>query len=136
MTSRRDWQLQQLGMTRWSLRRPAVLQGEIALTLPAATRLIVIAQTPVELNDPLVSDVLRSIGVNADQTMFLTPTRAAMLPQGSHCNSWWLGCEGETPLSGAQLHTPQLSELTTDGAQRRALWRQICEYQEYFFTRS
>ncbi|STI78088.1 DNA polymerase III subunit psi [Escherichia coli] len=31
MTSRRDWQLQQLGITQWSLRRPGALQGEIAL---------------------------------------------------------------------------------------------------------
>lgn len=29
MTSRRDWQLQQLGITQWSLRRPGALQGEI-----------------------------------------------------------------------------------------------------------
>ena len=29
MTSRRDWQLQQLGITQWSLRRPGALQGEL-----------------------------------------------------------------------------------------------------------
>jgi DNA polymerase-3 subunit psi len=34
MTSRREWQLQQLGITRWSLRRPGALQGEIAISLP------------------------------------------------------------------------------------------------------
>ncbi|EDD6876593.1 DNA polymerase III subunit psi, partial [Salmonella enterica subsp. enterica serovar Typhimurium] len=28
MTSRRDWQLQQLGITQWALRRPGALQGE------------------------------------------------------------------------------------------------------------
>ena len=28
MTSRRDWQLQQLGITQWSLRRPGALQGD------------------------------------------------------------------------------------------------------------
>ncbi len=28
MTSRRDWQLQQLGITQWALRRPTALQGE------------------------------------------------------------------------------------------------------------
>lgn len=33
MTSRRDWQLQQLGITQWSLRRPRALQGEIAISL-------------------------------------------------------------------------------------------------------
>lgn len=34
MTSRRDWQLQQLGITQWALRRPGALQGEIAISLP------------------------------------------------------------------------------------------------------
>nr|VUD28169.1 DNA polymerase III psi subunit [Raoultella sp. NCTC 9187] len=28
MTSRRDWQLQQLGITQWSLRRPGALQAK------------------------------------------------------------------------------------------------------------
>lgn len=28
MTSRRDWQLQQLGITQWSLRRPGVAGGD------------------------------------------------------------------------------------------------------------
>jgi DNA polymerase-3 subunit psi len=37
MTSRRDWQLQQLGITQWSLRVGA-LQGEIAISLPAHIR--------------------------------------------------------------------------------------------------
>ncbi len=43
MTSRRDWQLQQLGITQWALRRPGALQGEIAISLPAHVRLIVVA---------------------------------------------------------------------------------------------
>lgn len=38
MTSRRDWQLQQLGITQWSLRRPGALQGEIAIAIPAHAR--------------------------------------------------------------------------------------------------
>lgn len=37
MTSRRDWQLQQLGITQWSLRRPGALQGEIAIS-PSGAR--------------------------------------------------------------------------------------------------
>lgn len=35
MTSRRDWQLQQLGITQWALRRPTALRGEIAISIPA-----------------------------------------------------------------------------------------------------
>jgi DNA polymerase-3 subunit psi len=34
MTSRRDWQLQQLGITQWSLRRPTALQGKSQFPYP------------------------------------------------------------------------------------------------------
>ena len=44
MTSRRDWQLQQLGITQWSLRRPGALQGEIAISLPGHIRLVMVAE--------------------------------------------------------------------------------------------
>ena len=43
MTSRRDWQLQQLGITQWALRRPTALQGEIAISIPAHVRLVMVA---------------------------------------------------------------------------------------------
>ena len=61
MTSRRDWQLQQLGITQWSLRRPGALQGEIAIAIPPHVRLVMVANDLPALTDPLVSDVLRAL---------------------------------------------------------------------------
>lgn len=63
MASRRDLLLQQLGITQWVLRRPAVLQGEIAIHLPEDTRLLIVAQQLPEHGDPLLCDVLRSLGL-------------------------------------------------------------------------
>ena len=90
MTSRRDWQLQQLGITQWSLRRPGALQGEIAIAIPPHVRLVMVANDLPALTDPLVSDVLRALTVSPDQVLQLTPEKIAMLPQGSRCNSWVL----------------------------------------------
>ncbi|GHL36541.1 hypothetical protein ECZU27_17070 [Escherichia coli] len=67
MTSRRDWQLQQLGITQWSLRRPGALQGEIAIAIPAHVRLVMVANDLPALTDPLVSDVLRALTVSPDR---------------------------------------------------------------------
>lgn len=134
MSSRRDWQLQQLGITSWSLRRPAVLTGEIALTLPALTRLLIITHDPLATSEPLIGDVLLSLGLSAGQTMVLTPERVAMLPSGARCNSWWLGCRTNASLVGRQLHSPALAGLLSDSTQRRDLWQQICEYENDFFT--
>lgn len=65
MASKRDWLLQQLGITQWTLRRPSVLQGEVAVSLPPETRLLVVAQTLPAPDDPLFCDVLRSPGADA-----------------------------------------------------------------------
>ena len=82
MTSRRDWQLQQLGITQWSLRRPGALQGEIAISLPEHIRLVMVAEELPALNEPLIDDVLRSLKMTADQVLQLTPERVAGIVDG------------------------------------------------------
>ncbi|MCA1921310.1 MAG: DNA polymerase III subunit psi [Buttiauxella noackiae] len=133
MPLRRDWLLQQLGITQWELRRPAVLQGEIAVSLHENVRLLMVAEVLPDLNDPLVNDVLRSLNLDSQQVMQLTPERAAMLPGDSRCNSWRLGVSESLPIPGAQLATPELNELYQNGAARQALWQQICEHENDFF---
>ena len=125
MTSRRDWQLQQLGITQWSLRRPGALQGEIAIAIPAHVRLVMVANDLPALTDPLVSDVLRALTVSPDQVLQLTPEKIAMLPQGSRCNSWRLGTDEPLSLEGAQVASPALTELRANPTARAALWHQI-----------
>ncbi|OAT22329.1 DNA polymerase III psi subunit [Buttiauxella gaviniae ATCC 51604] len=125
--------LQQLGITQWELRRPAALQGEIAVSLHENVRLLMVAEALPALNDPLVNDVLRSLNLDAQQVMQLTPERAAMLPGDSRCNSWRLGVSEPLPIPGAQLATPELNELYQNGAARQALWQQICEHENDFF---
>ena len=124
MTSRRDWQLQQLGITQWSLRRPGALQGEIAIAIPAHVRLVMVA------ND------LRALTVSPDQVLQLTPEKIAMLPQGSHCNSWRLGTDEPLSLEGAQVASPALTDLRANPTARAALWQQIRTYEHDFFPRN
>lgn len=114
MASKRDWLLQQLGITQWTLRRPSVLQGEVAVSLPPETRLLVVAQTLPAPDDPLFCDVLRSSGLTPAQTYSLTPEQVAMLPEETACNSWRLGVTEPLAVAGAQLHSPALAELSQD----------------------
>ena len=136
MTSRRDWQLQQLGITQWSLRRPGALQGEIAISLPEHIRLVMVAETPPSLTEPLISDILRALAVTPDQVLQLTPERVAMLPQDSRCNSWRLGTDEPLSLEGAQVASPALTDLRANPTARAALWQQICTYEHDFFPRN
>ena len=133
MTSRREWQLPQLGITRWALRRPGVLQGEIAISLPGHIRLVMVAENPPSLTEPLARDILRALALSPDQVLQLTPDRVAMLPQDSRCNSWRLGTDAPLPLAGAQLSTPAFDELQTSAPARMALWQQICAHEHDFY---
>ena len=134
MTSRRDWQLQQLGITQWVLRRPTALQGEIAISLPAHVRLVMVAESLPALTTPLIRDLLLALGVTPDPVLPLTPGRVEMLPPDSQCLSIWLGVEPLTSLAGTALHTLTLDALRQDPAARAALWQQICEHEHDLFT--
>ena len=133
MTSRRDWQLQQLGITQWALRRPTALQGEIAISIPAHGRLVMVAEQLPALNEPLIGDVLRSLKLTTEQVLQLTPDRVTMLPSDSRCNSWRMGDIDEVSLEGSQICSPALDELKANPKARSALWQQICEYEHDFF---
>lgn len=133
MTSRRDWQLQQLGITQWSLRRPGALQGEIAISLPGHIRLVMVADPMPSLTEPLIRDILRALALTPDQVLQLAPDRVAMLPQDSRCNSWRLGTETPLLLAGAQVATPAFDELQTSVPARMALWQQICAHEHDFY---
>jgi len=133
MTSRRDWQLQQLGITQWALRRPAALQGEIAISLPAHIRLVMVSSALPALTEPLISDVLRALTVSPDQVLQITPERIAMLPAGSRCNCWLLGADETVALEGVKVTSPRFDELRVNPAARAALWQQICEHEHDFF---
>lgn len=136
MTTRRDWQLQQLSITQWSLRRPGALQGEIAISIPAHVRLVMVGETLPPLTEPLVSDILRALTLSPDQVLQVTPERVAMLPQGSRCNSWRLGTDAPLSLEGAQVATPAFDELRVNPTARAALWQQICTHEHDFFPQS
>ncbi|KAA9002709.1 DNA polymerase III subunit psi [Affinibrenneria salicis] len=132
-SSRRDWLLQQLGITQWTLRRPAVLQGEVAISLPDQVRLVIIANAPPADDDPLLGDVLRSLALTPRQVYSLTPQQAVMLPENTRCHCWLMGVDDPIRLNGGRLTSPALAELYNNAGARRALWQQICEHENDFY---
>ncbi|MGK2946333.1 MAG: DNA polymerase III subunit psi [Candidatus Malihini olakiniferum] len=130
MAPRRDWLLQQMGIMQWTLRRPAVLKGEIAVTLPAQTRLVIIAASFPTSYNPLISDVLHSLSLRPEQVYPLTPEQITMLPASAHCHIWCLGVDIRRPpaWTGVQLSSPTLDELYANPSAKRALWQKISEH--------
>jgi DNA polymerase-3 subunit psi len=134
MTSRRDWLLQQMGITQYQLRRPRVLQGEIAVTLAADTQLIIVAETPPGLHEPLIRDVLHALDFQASQVMTITPEQLQMLPETLDCAGWLLGVESEQSFNGVALSSASFNELISSGAAKRALWQQMCNHDSHLFS--
>jgi DNA polymerase III subunit psi len=134
MTSRRDWLLQQMGITQYQLRRPRVLQGEIAVSLSPDTRLVLVAEHAPDLHEPLVQDVLRTLHLQPAQVMTLTPEQLPMLPEQVDCVGWLLGIESAHPFNGVTFTTAAFNELISSGAAKRALWQQMCNHDSHLFT--
>nr|WP_024966958.1 DNA polymerase III subunit psi [Pantoea sp. IMH] len=134
MSSRRDWLLQQMGITQYRLRRPRALHGEVAVSLPENTRLLIIADAPPLLNDPLIGDVLRAMLMQENEVVVLTPDQLAMLPDDTRCISWCMGLAAPVALAGSQIASPALAELYDNAGAKRALWQQISHYESDFFT--
>ncbi|MBW1251448.1 DNA polymerase III subunit psi [Pantoea allii] len=133
MTSRRDWLLQQMGITQYQLRRPRVLQGEIAVRLLPDTQLIIVAENPPGLQEPFLRDVLHTLSLKPTQVMTVTPDQLQMLPETLSCAGWLLGVESEQPFNGVALSSASFNELLSSGAARRALWQQMCDHDSHFF---
>lgn len=134
MSTRRDWLLQQMGITQYQLRRPRVLQGEIAVHLAPDTRLVIVADTPPTLQESLVRDVVRALSLQESQVMSLTPEQLAMLPDALNCAGWLLGVESQQAFNGVKLCTASLNELISSSAAKRALWQQMCKHDSHLFS--
>ncbi|TKI08625.1 DNA polymerase III subunit psi [Martelella alba] len=132
MTARRDWLLQQLGITQWTLRRPAALSGEAAVALPPGVRLLMVADAPPPADHPLVKDVARGLGLAPSQLYGVTPEQVQMLPGGIPCQAWYLGLGPVDHPNGRYLTSPPLAALRENAAAKRDLWQQICRYEQDF----
>ncbi len=86
MTSRRDWQLQQLGITQWSLRRPA-LQGDCHFdpARPSGDG----GKRSSALTDPSGERCSACVNRQPRSSAATDARKIAMLPR-SRCNSWRL----------------------------------------------
>jgi DNA polymerase-3 subunit psi len=134
MSTRRDWLLQQIGITQYQLRRPRVLQGEIAVTLLPGTRLVMVAEHAPTLQEPLIRDVLHTLNIQPGQVMTLTPEQLPMLPEQVDCAGWLMGVTSEYPFNGITFNTAVFNELISSGAAKRALWQQMCNHDSHLFS--
>ncbi|SQI36616.1 DNA polymerase III subunit psi [Leminorella richardii] len=137
-TSRRDWQLEQMGIRQYRLTRPAALRGEVAITIPDDVKVIVICQTMPESASPLWLDLLRAMALTSDRVYCLMLDNVMMIPESVRCAFWLLGLDEAPALPSALqtlpvLNSPSLDALSTNPEAKRLLWQQISHHEHHFF---
>lgn len=135
MANRRDWLLQQMGITQYRLHHPRALQGEVAVRLSPDTRLVIVTADPQPSATGFLQDVLRSLGLRQHQSLTVSERQLSMLPEPLNCPVWLLGIPADRQYAAVQLATPPLSELINNSAAKRTLWQQITTYDSHFFPR-
>ncbi|VFP86075.1 DNA polymerase III subunit psi [Candidatus Erwinia haradaeae] len=126
---RRDQLLKKIGITQYKLKRLYVLAGDIVIKLPVETRLVIVSDRLPVLTDSLVVDVLRTLHLKLMQVQVLTTNQLSLLQQDAHHYRWLIGVKSSKLFTGIQLTSPILSELHYNPRAKRALWKQIYQYQ-------
>ncbi|MDD7425685.1 MAG: DNA polymerase III subunit psi [[Actinobacillus] rossii] len=132
--NRRDLLLQEMGITQWQLRRPDALKGAVNIPISQEIRLIVIAETTLDFNDPFLLDLLRSVEISQKECLLTDFDHAQHLNVQQPVYYWLLSENNEKihrtfeQLKTANSHlwqTKTLQQLKQNAKQKRELWRQI-----------
>lgn len=134
--ARRDRLLQQMGITQWVVRNPAILRGERGVRIPDSTKLIIITDENLDLNSHLLKDIFLAMKIYPSDVVCINSEQLAMLPTPITTNCWDLG--GQTHPKGAKTTfiSPVLAELADSNSAKQALWKQIYQYDENFSTKA
>ncbi|MBW3694218.1 DNA polymerase III subunit psi [Vibrio sp. T187] len=123
--------LQEMGISYWELEHPERLAGYNVqpLSLPESCKLLLVSsEKPSGELAVMFERVLKSIKLNLDQALHITPSEFSAVDASSLEWVWFAGCSAPDSASGKVLQSPLLSDIDGNNQQRRALWQQICSY--------
>ncbi|MDK7735629.1 DNA polymerase III subunit psi [Providencia stuartii] len=134
--ARRDRLLNQMGITQWVVRNPAVLRGERGVRIPDSTKLIIITDENLDLNNRLLKDIFLAMKIYPTDVVCINSEQLAMLPTPITINCWVLGGQSHPEGLNTTFISPVLDELAASNSAKRALWEQIYQYDENFSTKA
>ncbi|PFG55436.1 DNA polymerase III psi subunit [Vibrio sp. ES.051] len=123
--------LHEMGISTWELVHPDRLIGYQApnVDLPSSCKLLLVSPVcPENETVILFEKILKSMKLTLDQAMHLEPERLSLLDKHELEWVWFAGCEATTLLNTKRLTSPLLKEIDGNNQQKRALWQQICSY--------
>lgn len=131
--NRRDFLLQQMGLSQWQLIRPEALKGVVNMPISPNIRLIIIAEQELDKTQPIIKDILLSLDIQASDCLCVNYDFAPYL-NIQHSVNYWLLSNTQDNIDRtlpycvnalAQWQSPALSDLQQNPSQKRYLWQQI-----------
>ncbi|OCG15484.1 hypothetical protein A9G09_04475 [Gilliamella sp. wkB292] len=126
-----DWYLKQCNITQYVLRNAAAFKGELATHISDEIRLIVVAeQKPTQ---KIYQDILNAISLSAEQVLVLTPSQLIIPANEINKVVWFIDIQPDESWQNQLLiQTTNLDALANAPQQKRQLWQQLCQYENYF----
>ncbi|MEJ6077505.1 DNA polymerase III subunit psi [Vibrio sp. 1-Bac 57] len=123
--------LQEMGITHWQVRKPALFKTEEALKQLnlSACKLLVVC-TEEDAKHELMAAIISAFQIKSDQVVYCSLAQFEN-QQGNLPTLIWstLGEVASSP-SHQLLNSPSLAELATNAAAKKVLWKQFCAYQQ------
>ncbi|OZS45873.1 DNA polymerase III subunit psi [Photobacterium sanguinicancri] len=123
--------LQEMGLTYWQVRKPECFPAlEVpVINFPDDCKLLFITEETLTEHDAwLFGRILKSMKLTPEQALMLPPSALEQLGQHQLVWCWIAGCTVTAPVGVQALLSAALSTMHTNPAAKKALWQQICSY--------
>lgn len=121
--------LQEMGITRWQLRKPQLFpQYQPLFDISHAPLLVICSES--DTKHPLMNKILNAFAVDQTQVEYLT-MQAFEDHQGTLPNIIWSTVGNISELNGHQILTsPNLDMLSNNHQEKKSLWKQFCDLKK------
>jgi len=123
--------LQEMGITHWQVRKPALFKTEEMLKQLnlSACKLLVVC-TEQDKKHQLMSSIIDAFAIDNDTVVYCSLAQFEN-QQGALPELIWstLGII-EVAATHQLLHSPSLATLATSGSAKKSLWKQYCALQQ------
>ena len=123
--------LQEMGITHWQVRKPALFTTEKELKqLNLSVYKLLVVCTEQDRNHALMKAIISAFGIESDSVVYCSlnqfENQQGTLPEWV----WSTLGDIETSPHCKLLYSPSLSELYNKPSAKKSLWKQFCAYQQ------
>lgn len=123
--------MQEMGLTYWQVRKPDFFPDrEVpAIDLPETCKLLFVCDDPLDEQDRwLFGRILLSMKLTPEQALLLPPSATELIREHHLTWCWQAGCTAPHPAGCQLLTSVPLKQMHTHPSAKKALWQQICSY--------